>query len=402
MKKKLQDMDILEKRVIVRFDYNVPVHEGQILDDSKIKLSLETINYLTENNCKIIILSHFGKVKTPEDLVSNSLKIVYNHLKKLIKNKIAFVENPLDPELPMMVEKMKPGEILLLENTRFLDLNGKLESSNDIQISSFWASLADVFCLDAFASAHRAHASTVGIAKHLPSCLGLSLQKEMTTLDNLIKNPVRPFTVIMGGAKVEDKLSLIKALIPKCDYLLLGGGLANSFLKTLKFDIGSSLTTKNKETVIELKDIMLNYKSKLMLPLDAIVGNTYDKGYVKYRKINEIDINEVIYDIGVKTIEKYKTAIIKSNTIFLNGTMGKYEDYRFSNGTKEIFDLLKQVDTVVVGGGDSVSAVKNLGYEHAFSYLSSGGGATLEYLATGHLIAIDNIMDDDEIEILDA
>ena len=147
---------------------------------------------------------------------------------------------------------------------------------------------------------------------------------------------------------------------------------------------------------------MLNYKSKLMLPLDATVGNTYDKNYVKYRKINEIDINEVIYDIGVKTIEKYKTAIIKSNTVFLNGTMGKYEDYRFSNGTKEIFDLLKQVDTVVVGGGDSVSAVINLNYEHAFSYLSSGGGATLEYLAKGHLIAIDNIMDDEEIEILDA
>lgn len=401
MKKKLQDMDIKDKTVLVRFDYNVPIRNGIILDDTKIKSSLETLNYLIDNNCKIIILSHFGKVKTETDIILNSLKPVYNALKKLVKTKITFIENPLDLELPALVSEMQSPEILFLENTRHLDLKGKLESSNDAQVASFWASLADIFVFDAFASAHRAHASTVGITKYLPSCLGFSVQKEIAMLDTLIKDPAHPFTVIMGGAKVEDKLALIESLLPKCDYLLLAGGLANSFLKTLKFDIGASLATNSSKTMETLKQIMLNNKEKLMLPLDAVVGNTYDETYVKYRKINEIDINEVIYDIGVKTIEKYKLAIMSSNTVFLNGTMGLYEDYRFSNGTKEIFDLLTQTDTVVVGGGDSVSAVKKLGYENDFTYLSTGGGATLEYLSKGHLVAIDNIMEDDQIEVLD-
>lgn len=401
MKKKLQNMDVQDKKVIVRFDYNVPLQNGKILDDSKIKSSLETIDYLTNQNCKIIILSHFGKPKKETDKDKLTLKPIYEHLKSLIKNNITFIDNPLDINLPNIVEQMNPGDILLLENTRFLDLKDKLESNNDAQVASFWASLADVFVLDAFASSHRDHASTVGISKYIPSCLGLSIQKEIETLSNLINNPVHPFTVIMGGAKIEDKLDLIEALLPKCDYLLLAGGIANSFLKTLKFDIGSSLATNNKKTMEKLKNIMLNNREKLMLPLDAIVSNTYDEEYVKYRKINEIDINEIICDIGVKTIEKYKIAIMNSNTVFLNGTMGLYEDYRFSNGTKEIFDLLKQVDTVVVGGGDSVSAVNNLGYANSFTYLSTGGGATLEFLAKGHLVAIDNIAEDVQIEVLD-
>jgi phosphoglycerate kinase len=232
--------------------------------------------------------------------------------------------------------------------------------------------------------------------------MGLLVEREITVLDKFLKEPVRPFTVIMGGAKVEDKLELIESILPRCDALVLAGGLANSFLKVLNFNIGSSLATNNPVILGKLKNILLNYRDKIMLPLDAIVGSSYDKNYIKYKRINEITDNEIIYDIGVKTLEKYSGPIKESKTIFLNGTMGIYEDRRYSNGTRELLNLLSKLDAnVIVGGGDSVSAVKTMGYSDSFTYLSTGGGATLEYLAKGHLIGIDSLMEDEEIEVLD-
>lgn len=402
MKQRIEKMDLKDKKVLVRCDYNVPIYNGKILDDTKIVASLDTLHYLIKNNCKIIILSHLGKVKKEEDKVYNSLEPVANRLKELLGKEVYFSKKILDAALKERIDSLLPGDILLMENTRFLDVPGKLESNCDDRVSSFFASLADVFVNDAFASSHRAHASVVGVAKYLPSCIGFSVEKELASLNRFLKDPVHPFTVIMGGAKVEDKLELIEALLPKCDHLLLAGGLANSFLKALNFNIGSSLATENTQTIEKLKQIMLTYRNKLMLPLDAIVGSTYDENYTRYKRINEIGDNEIINDIGIKTLEKYKTAIKTSKTIFLNGTVGIYEDMRYSNGTKELFNTLKEEDAiVVVGGGDSVSAVKRLGYENAFTYLSVGGGASLEYLAKGHLIGIDSIMDGDEIEILD-
>lgn len=402
MKKRLEDMDVKEKTVLVRCDYNVPIQNGKILDDTKIKNSLDTINYLLEKDCKIVLLSHFGKVKTEMDKEKNTLAPVAVRLKELLKREVYFSREIMDVTLPERIKGMLPKDILLLENTRYLDVPNKLESNCDIQLSSFLASLGDIFVMDAFASAHRAHASTVGITKFLPSCMGLSLERELTCLNQFLITPKKPFTVIMGGAKVEDKLELIEAMLKKCDYLLLAGGLANSFLKALNFNIGSSLCTNNPATIEKLKQIMLQYREKLMLPLDAIVGSTYDANYTRYKRINEINENEIIYDVGIKTIEKYKTAIQKSETIFLNGTMGVYEDHRYSNGTKELLNVLKQRNAiVVVGGGDSVSAVTNFGYQDEFTYLSCGGGATLEYLTKGHLVGIDNIMEDEAIEVLD-
>lgn len=402
MKQRLSKMDVKEKTVVVRCDYNVPVHNGIILDDTKIIESLETIRYLIKNNCKIIILSHMGKIRTEQDKLIYSLEPVAKRLKELVGREVYFNKEIMDASLPERIQLMLPRDILLLENTRFLDVPNKLESNNNVQLAAFFASLGSVFVMDAFASSHRAHASTVGITKFLPSCIGFSVERELVALDKFLKEPEHPFTVIMGGAKVEDKLNLIETLLPKCDHLLLAGGLANSFLKTLNFNIGSSLATESEVTMEKLKQIMLNNREKLMLPLDAVVGSTYDESYARYKKINEIGDNDVILDIGTKTLEKYKTAINTSKTIFLNGTMGLYEDIRFSNGTKELFNILKnQNGIVVVGGGDSVGAVKRLGYKEDFTYLSCGGGATLEYLTKGSLIGIESIMEERTIEVLD-
>lgn len=401
MKQRIEKMDLKEKTVVVRCDYNVPIQNGIILDDTKIVESLETIRYLIKNNCKIIILSHLGKIRTEQDKLIHSLEPVAKRLKELVGREVYFNKEVMDPSIPERIRLMLPRDILMLENTRFLDVPNKLESNNNIQLSAFFASLGEVFVLDAFSSAHRAHASTVGITKFLPSCIGFSVERELASLDRFLKTPEHPFTVIMGGAKVEDKLELIETLLPKCDHLLLAGGLANSFLKALSFNIGASLATESEMTINKLKQIMLNYREKLMLPLDAVVGSTYDENYARYRKINEIGDNDVILDIGTKTLDKYKTAIYESKTIFLNGTMGFYEDIRFSNGTKELFNILKNHNgIVVVGGGDSVGAVKRLGYGSDFTYLSCGGGATLEYLTKGHLVGIDSIMEEESIEVL--
>ena len=402
MFKTLRNTDVKNKRVVLRCDLNVPIKDGFILDDSKIKASLETINYLIENDCKIIILSHLGKVKTKADKAKNTLEPVYNRLRELLKREIYFSRETRAVNLYMQVESMLPKDVLLLENTRFEDLNGNLESGCDPQLSMYWASLCDVFVMDAFGTSHRKHASTYGISKYVPSCIGFLVEKELTCLDKFVINGKRPLTIVMGGAKIEDKIGLIEKFLDKCDYLLLTGGIANTFLKVLNINIGASLCSKNPEILEKVKNMLLNYRDKIMLPLDVIVANTYDENYVKYKRLNELDENDIILDCGNKTIEKYKTAIDESETVFVNGTMGKYEDIRFANGTKEFLRMLSLSNKILVaGGGDSVSAINNFGYTNAFTYLSSGGGATLEYLTTNKLPGLEGIDEDDEVEVLD-
>lgn len=402
MFKTLRNTDVKNKRVVLRCDLNVPIKDGFILDDSKIKASLETINYLIENDCKIIILSHLGKVKTKDDKAKNTLEPVYNRLRELLKREIYFSRETRAVNLYMQVESMLPKDVLLLENTRFEDLNGNLESGCDPQLSMYWASLCDVFVMDAFGTSHRKHASTYGISKYVPSCIGFLVEKELTCLDKFVINGKRPLTIVMGGAKIEDKIGMIEKFLDKCDYLLLTGGIANTFLKVLNINIGASLCSKNPEILEKVKNMLLNYRNKIMLPLDVIVANTYDENYVKYKRLNELDENDIILDCGNKTIEKYKTAIDESETVFVNGTMGKYEDIRFANGTKEFLRMLSLSNKILVaGGGDSVSAINNFGYSNAFTYLSSGGGATLEYLTTNKLPGLEGIDEDDEVEVLD-
>lgn len=390
--KNIQDIDVNNKTVILRCDLNVPIKDGQVDDDTKIMKSIKTINYLLEHNAKIVILSHLGRVKSEQDKESNSLKPVYSYLKRALGHDLLFFPKTRDINLENEIKKLPQGSIVMIENTRFEDVPSKLESGNDLSLAKYWSTLGDIFCLDAFGSSHRAHASTAGISNYLPSCLGFLMQEELENLSYLITNPKRPFTILMGGAKVDDKLALIEALLPKCDYFLATGGIANSFIKALGLNVGQSLATDDNEIIQKLREIMLNNKDKILLPLDATVGSSYDENYVQYQSIGNIGPNDIIYDIGTKTLEKYKLAIDKSKTIFVNGTCGKYEDPKYSNGTQTCFNYLASSDAeIYVGGGDSVAAAKKLGFESKFKYLSSGGGATLEYLGDGKLAAVSYI-----------
>ena len=394
MKRRIQDMDVKNKRVLLRCDFNVPVKDNVILDDSKIVAALNTIEYLIKEGAKIIILSHFGKVKTEEDKAKNSLAPIAAHLQKLVNTKVIFSKQSRSLYLEAKIENMNPGEIIVLENTRFEDVPNKLESGNDVQLAMYWAGLADIFCLEAFGSAHRKHASTYGVAKYLLSCIGFSVQHEVEMLDTYILRASHPFTIVMGGAKVEDKVELIESLLPRCDQLLLTGGIANSCLAILGFSVGNSLRTTDTEVMNKIKNILIKYKDKIMLPVDAIVGRVYDEKYVEHVNIDKVAEDDIIYDIGIKTINKYDEIIKQSKTIFVNGTAGKYEDIRFATGTRELLTRITDSNAIkVVGGGDGVSAVKHFKLENRFNFLSTGGGATLEYIIQGGLPAIDNIPD---------
>lgn len=370
--KTIKDIDLKNKKVVIRVDYNVPMENGLIKDSSKIKKSLRSINYLLENNCRVVILSHFGRIKSEEDKAKNSLKIVAKELANLLGKNVKFLDNCYGEKVKNIVDNCGLGEVILLENTRFMDIYEKKESGNDLALAEYWASLGEVYINDAFGSMHRAHASTAGIAKFLPHAIGFLVMDELEHLNILIHNTPHPFTVFMGGAKVDDKLPIIKSLIERCDYLLVGGGIANSFLKAKGADIGNSIATSDEGILNELKKLMDEYKGKIVLPVDF----TIDDG--------------IIYDVGNKSIEVYKKYIDKSEIVFVNGTCGKFEDERFMEGTSNLFKILKDSGKkVIVGGGDTASACIKFGFKDSFDFISSGGGATLEYIADGTLKALE-------------
>lgn len=370
--KTIKDIDLKNKKVVIRVDYNVPIENGVIKDSSKIKKSLRSINYLLENNCRVVILSHFGRIKSEEDKIKNSLKVVAKELANLLGKNVKFLDNCYGDKVKNIVDTCGLGEVILLENTRFMDIPEKRESGNDLSLAEYWASLGEVYINDAFGSMHRSHASTAGIAKYLPHAIGFLVMDELEHLNILIHNAPHPFTVFMGGAKVDDKLPIIKSLIERCDYLLVGGGIANSFLKAKGADIGNSIATSDEGIINELKKLMEDYKGKIVLPIDF----TIDDG--------------IIYDVGNKSIEVYKKYIDKSEIIFVNGTCGKFEDERFMEGTSNLFKTLKESGKkVIVGGGDTASACIKFGFKDSFDFISSGGGATLEYIADGTLKALE-------------
>ena len=368
----LKDISVNNKSVVIRCDFNVPMEGAKITDNSKIVKSLDTLKYLLNNNCKIVILSHFGRVKSEEDKIKNTLKYVAMELANLLNHEVKFVSSCFGEKVKNIVDSSKLGDVILLENTRFMDYPEKLESSNNLELAKFWASLGEVYINDAFGSMHRAHASTAGICKYLDYAIGFLVEEELNNLDILINNTPRPFVVFMGGAKVDDKLPIIKSLINRCDYLLLGGGIANSFLKAKGADIGESLATNDDDILKEIKELMSTYKEKIILPIDFTIDNG------------------IIYDIGNKSIDLYKKYIDSASIVFVNGTCGKFEDVRFTEGTTMLFEALKASgNTVIIGGGDTASAVKKFGFDNAFSFVSSGGGATLEYIADKTLKALE-------------
>lgn len=366
--RKITDLKLEGKTVIVRVDYNVPIKEGMVADDNRIRQSLETINYLIEKKCKIILLSHLGKVKTKEDLEKNTLKPVKIVLEKLLNKKILFSEELKGVELEEKIKMLKSGDIILLENTRHMDYPDKLESNCDENLSKYWSTLGEIFIMDAFGSAHRAHASTVGIAKYLPSAAGFLVIKEIDKLKE-IKNENK--TLLLGGAKVSDKIGVIKNLINTANYVIIGGAMCGTFLKIKGYNVGKTFVDNEKDEYI--KDLVNNYEHKIILPVDVMTENGE-------KSINEINDDETIYDIGTETIKIFNEYLSSAKLVLTNGTMGLYEDKKYEKGTKYTLKCLHDNDIkTIVCGGDTASAVKKFGYN--FYYISTGGGASLEYLS---------------------
>lgn len=377
--KTIRDFDLLNKKVIIRVDFNVPIKDGVILDDNRIVMALDTINYALDNGAKVILLSHLGRVKTLEDKNSKSLKIVVDRLSKLLNRKILFSTETRGNNLENMINSMKNGDVLLVENTRFEDLDGKKESGNDKELGEYWASLGDIFINDAFGTAHRAHASNVGIASNLESGIGFLMEKELNVLNSVLNNPKRPYAVILGGAKVNDKIGVINSLVKKADYILIAGGMCYTFLHALGYNIGSSLL--DSDSIDYCKDLLNRYKDKIILPVDNIVSSGIDSKDTTLVNIDSIPSDKMGLDIGVKTIELFESVLSKCNMVVWNGTLGYSEEKAYEVGTKSILEYLSNsnCDTIICGG-DTASAAINFGYRDKFMHISTGGGASLELL----------------------
>ncbi len=378
--KTIRDFDIKNKTVIIRCDFNVPMKDGIIADDNRIKESLETINYAIKKEAKIVLLSHLGRVKTESDKAKNNLHPIAQRLSELLGQEVIFSSETRGKKVRALVNNLKPGDVLLLQNTRYEDVNGKKESGNDNYLGRYWASLGDIFINDAFGTAHRKHASNVGIARHLPSGIGFLMEKELKYLNKIVTKPKHPYVVIMGGAKISDKVKVIKNLLKKADYLLIGGAMAFTFLKAAGFNIG--LSKYEKEALDLCTDLLNAYNDKLVLPIDIVVAKEIsDKAESKTRFINEIEDDEIGLDIGPSTLKVFKQYLDDSQTIFWNGPVGYAEIEKFAGGTKKLCDIITATKAqTIVGGGDTASAVIKFNCRDKFTHVSTGGGASLEYL----------------------
>ena len=384
MKKTIKDYSYQNKLVIVRCDFNVPIKDNVITDDTRIKESLETINYLIEHDAKIIIFSHLGKVKSEEDKQQNTLYPVYERLKNYLETPVYFCKETRGTNLEKMVNELKPREVLLVENTRYEDVPNKLESSCDEDLSKYWASLGEIFINDAYGTTHRAHASNVGIATYLPSAVGFLVEKEITKLNDFMNEESRPLTIVMGGKKISDKTLVIDNLITKCDHILLGGGMCFTFLKAKGYNVGSSIV--DDENIPYCKNILKSFPDKVILPTDIVTSDKLVK------KITDMTNSDIGYDIGPDTINTFKEILSKSKRVIINGPMGVFEEPPFDAGTKAIYDTLKENNVkTLVGGGDSAASVNLLGYKNTFYHTSTGGGATLEFLSGKKLPGIEAI-----------
>ena len=378
MKKTIRDYDLNNKKVIIRVDFNVPMKDGVILDDTRIRESLPTIKYALMNNAKVILMSHLGRIKTEKDKENLSLKNVCKRLSQLLNKEVIFVPFTRGLELEKSIENMEQGDIILMENTRFEDLNGNLESGNDSNLGKYWANLGDIFINDAFGTCHRSHASNVGIASNIPSGIGFLVEKEIKNLSVVLDNPNKPFTVIMGGAKISDKVPIIDALAKKADNILIGGAMAFTFLLATGLNVGSSLVDENSISIA--LDLLKKYADKIILPIDAVVSDSINgKGIEKF--VSDIKSNDIGLDIGSKTVEIFGEYLIESKTILWNGPVGYVENSEFQGGTRGLCEILKNLDACkIVGGGDSASAIINLGYKDYMTHISTGGGASLEFI----------------------
>ena len=386
-KKTVDDINVKGQRVLVRCDFNVPLKNGQITDENRLVAALPTLKKLIADGGKLILCSHLGKVKTEEDKLTKTLAPVAVRLSELLGQEVKFVVDPevVGANVKAAVAEMKDGDVILLENTRFR----KEETKNEDAFSEDLASIADVFVNDAFGTAHRAHCSNVGVTKYVDTCVvGYLMEKEIAFLGNAVENPVRPFVAILGGAKVADKLNVIDNLLEKCDTLIIGGGMAYTFLKAKGYEIGKSLLDETK--IDYCKEMMAKAEKlgkKLLLPVDAVLIDNFpdpiDDPSISTEVVDtdKIPADREGADIGPKTIELYSEAVKTAKTVVWNGPMGVFENPTLAAGTIAVAQALAETDaTTIIGGGDSAAAVNQLGYGDKMSHISTGGGASLEFL----------------------
>lgn len=390
--KTIRDINLNNKKVIIRCDFNVPIKDGKIVDDTRIIGAIPTIKYALDNNAKVILMSHLGRVKEEADLTKNNLEPVAKRLSELLGKEVKFVNATRGEVLENAINSMQDKDIILMQNTRYEDLNGKKESSNDPELGAYWASLGDVYINDAFGTIHRAHASNVGIPTNLQgnSAFGFLIEKELNAL-SVLENPPRPFVVVLGGAKVADKIGVIENLVTKADKILIGGGMAFTFLKAEGFNIGKSLL--DAENLEFCKTILSKYKDKIVLPVDIAVTNEYsnDEPY-RQKDITDIAEDEMGLDIGNKTLNIFENNLKDAKIVIWNGPLGVYEFEKYKVNTDSLLQFLVDNDIkTILGGGDIVAAAGVVNLKDKVYHASTGGGATLEYLEGKKLPGIEAI-----------
>lgn len=382
-KKVVSDLELNGKKVLMRLDFNVPMKDGKITDDNRIVAALPTIKYVLSKGGKIIAFSHLGKVKTEEDK-SKTLKPVAEKLSELLEKEVKFVPTTRGAELENAINSLNNGEILLFENTRFEDLDGKKESKNNEELGKYWASLGDVFVNDAFGTVHREHASNVGIAKNIGegnSAVGFLIEKEIKFIGSAVNNPERPLVAILGGAKVSDKIGVIENLLAKADKILIGGAMMFTFLKAQGKFTGKSLVEEDKLDLA--KELLAKANGKIVLPVDTVVAEEFSNDIpFSTVSVDKIDENKMGLDIGAETIKLFDSYISTAKTVVWNGPMGVFEMSNFAKGTIGVCESIANLKDgiTIIGGGDSAAAAISLGYADKFTHISTGGGASLEYL----------------------
>lgn len=390
-KKTVKDIDLEGKKVLVRCDFNVPMDEQKnITDNTRIVAALPTIKYLLENNCAIILCSHLGRPKG-EFKPEFSLQPVAKELSKLLDKEIIMAKDVIGEDATSKAKELKQGEIMLLENVRF----HREETDNDAEFSKKLAGLAEVYVNDAFGAAHRAHASTAGVAAYLPAVSGFLIEKELKFLGNAISNPERPFVAILGGAKVSDKIGVIDSLLEKVDTLMIGGGMAYTFFKAQGYEVGDSICELDKlDLATELMAKAKEKGVKFMLPVDTKIGKEFKPDTEsKIVPWTEIPDGWEGFDIGTKTIEMFSEELKNAKTVVWNGPVGLFEFDQFAIGTSSIAKVLSEIDaTTIIGGGDSAAAVKKAGLEDKMTHISTGGGASLEFLEGKKLPGIECLL----------
>ena len=381
----VSDLDVKGKKVMMRVDFNVPVKDGVIGDDNRIVAALPTIKYIIEHGGKAILFSHLGRVKKEEDKKELTLRPVAQRLSDLLGKPVTFVPVTRGPQLEEAIDGMKDGDVLLFENTRFEDLDGKKESGNDPELGKYWASLGDMFVNDAFGTAHRSHASNVGVAKAMeaagkPAAAGFLLEKEIKFLGEAVDNPKHPFVAILGGAKVSDKIGVIDHLLDKADKVIIGGGMTYTFYAAKGMSIGNSLVEADKIDVA--KEILAKGGDKIVLPIDSVVAKEFNNDAPHKVVDGDIPDGYMALDIGPKSVKLFEDVLKDAKTVVWNGPMGVFEMSNYAKGTLEIGKFLGTLTdaTTIVGGGDSTAAVKQLGVGDKLTHISTGGGASLEYL----------------------